>query len=163
MPTSVIAAVPPRLHPGVVRLHVRVGAEDRRHGAVEHLRQRDLLARRLGVEVDDDDLRLAPRLGDERLGDLERVRGRRQRQLAEQVDDGDRRAVGRRRDAEPPAGRLRGHVRRPDHALGLRQVAAEVALAPGPVPERDHVGARGEQPLGQPRASARARPPRSRR
>ena len=44
-----------RLDARVVRLHVRVRAEHGGHAAVEPAGQRDLLARRLGVEVDDDD------------------------------------------------------------------------------------------------------------
>ncbi len=40
-------------HPGVVRLHVGVGADDGGDCPVEQAREGDLLARRLGVEVDD--------------------------------------------------------------------------------------------------------------
>ena len=69
MPASVSAAVPPAQHPGVVRLDVRVGADHGGRPAVEHARERDLLARRLGVEVDDHHRRLAPHLLDELLGD----------------------------------------------------------------------------------------------
>ena len=46
---------PAGLHARVVRLDVRVRADHRGHAAVEQPRERDLLARRLGVEVDDDD------------------------------------------------------------------------------------------------------------
>ena len=42
-------------HAGVGRLHVRVRPDHGRHAAVEPARERDLLARRLGVHVDDDD------------------------------------------------------------------------------------------------------------
>ena len=49
---------PARLDARVARLDVRVGPDHGRDLAVEPARDRDLLARRLGVEVDDDDLRL---------------------------------------------------------------------------------------------------------
>jgi len=97
------------------------------------------------VEVDDHDRRLAPLLLDERLDRLERVRGRIQRQRAQQVDHGDLRPVGGRCDGEPAPRGARGHVRRPDHTLGAGQVGTEALLAPRPVPECDHVGPRGEE------------------
>ena len=44
-------------------LHVRVRADDGAHAAIEHPRQRDLLRRRLRMEIDEDDLgRLAQTL-----------------------------------------------------------------------------------------------------
>ena len=54
-------------------LHVRVGADDRRHAPVEHPGDRDLLARRLGVEVDEHDVRVLPRLVDHAVEHLERA------------------------------------------------------------------------------------------
>ena len=47
-----------RQQPLVRRLHVRMGADDRGHAPVEMPAHRDLLRRRLGVEVDEDDARL---------------------------------------------------------------------------------------------------------
>ena len=66
MPTSVIAAVPPGWT-GVGGLHVRVRSEDGGDAPVEPAGERDLLARRLRVDVDDDHGRLPPRLVDEAL------------------------------------------------------------------------------------------------
>ena len=80
---------------GVVRLHVRVRPDHGGHPAVEHARQRDLLARRLGVEVDEDDRRLRARLLDERVHDPERVHRRLEEELALEVQDRDRRPVAR--------------------------------------------------------------------
>jgi hypothetical protein len=47
---------------------VGVGAEHRRHAAVEVPAHRDLLARRLGVHVDEDVVGLAAQLGEQRVG-----------------------------------------------------------------------------------------------
>jgi hypothetical protein len=52
MPASVIAAGAAGLHARVVRLHVRVRPDHGGHLAVEALRHRDLLARRLAVHVE---------------------------------------------------------------------------------------------------------------
>ena len=54
-----------RKDPRVVRLDVRVRPDHGSRPAVEHARERDLLARRLGVEVDDHDRCLAPQLLDQ--------------------------------------------------------------------------------------------------
>ena len=62
-----------RVHARVVRLHVRVRADHRRHAPVEPPRERDLLARRLGVHVDEDHRRPLARLLDELVDHLERV------------------------------------------------------------------------------------------
>ena len=149
MPASVIAAVPPGEDARVARLDVGVGAEDGGDPAVEVVRERDLLARRLGVEVDDDHRRLAARLLDELVGGDERALERVEREHPEQVDHRD--AVV---DGEPAARRARRHVRRPQHAIGAGEVRREALLPPGPVAERDHVGAGGEELLGDLRGDA---------
>ena len=51
-------------------------------------------------------------------------------------------------DGEAAAGRVRREVGRAEDPVGAAQVGREPALAPDPVPERDHVGAGGEQALG---------------
>ena len=56
-------------------LDVRVGPDDRGHPAVEPARERDLLARRLGMHVDKYERRLRDRIVDELVDDLEH-RGR---------------------------------------------------------------------------------------
>ena len=54
----------------VVRLNVRVGADHGGHAAVEPGRERNLLARCLGVKVDDDDARGRACLVHERVDHL---------------------------------------------------------------------------------------------
>ena len=93
---------PARLHTRVVRLHVRVRPEHRRRLPVEEPCERDLLARRLGVDVDDDHRRSRERIVDERLRDLERVDGRLEEQRPLQVDHGDLGAVGRGNEDQAP-------------------------------------------------------------
>ena len=149
MPASVIAAVPPGEHACVGGLHVRVRSEHRRDAAVEVARERDLLARRLGVEVDDDDGRRAPRLLDEAVGGEERALERIEREDPEQVDHRD--TVVHR---EAAAGRPRRHVRGSQDAVGAREVRREVLLPPGPVAERHDVGAAREQLVGELRGDA---------
>ena len=67
-----------RLDARVGGLHVRVRADDHGDAAVQPARERDLLARRLGVDVDQDHRRLRPRLLDELVDHLEH-RDRRRR------------------------------------------------------------------------------------
>ena len=81
------------LHAGVVCLYVRVRPDHGRGLAVEEAGQRDLLARRLRVDVDDDDRRASQCLLDELLGDLERADRRADEERPEQVDHGDVRSV----------------------------------------------------------------------
>ena len=73
----------------------------------------------------------------------ERALEGRQGHLAEQVDDRD--AVV---DRQAAPRRLRREVGRTEDAVGPGQVRREVALAPHPVAQRDHVGACGQQPFG---------------
>ena len=128
MPASVIAAVPPRLHAGVVRLHVRVRADHRGHPSVEHARERDLLARGLRVEVDEDDL-CAPRacstssstMRNGLLGDVEEER-------ALEVDNGDRRHRARLTTVRPLPGPV--EVAGPDDATALLEDRDDVLLSP---------------------------------
>ncbi len=107
MPASVIAAVPP----GWIRASavwtcvcVPITAVTL---AVEHARDGDLLARRLGVEVDEDDGCPAARLLDEPVEHLERAHGHLEEELPEDVADGHRRAVGRLDDGQAAPGRCR--------------------------------------------------------
>ena len=150
IPASVIAAVPPGEDARVGGLDVRVRADHRGRLAVEQARERDLLARRLGVEVHDHDRRLAQRLLDELLGDLERRRPRARGRAGPSrliTATGVPSAAGC--DGEPAARcaaeRFAGRITR---SVPL-EVGREVALGPGVVAERDHVGAGGEDPLGE--------------
>ena len=107
-------------HARVVRLDVRVRADHRGHASVQQAGHRDLLARRLGVEVDEDDRRRAARLLDQVVDDLERAVRRREEEPAEQVEDGDRRAVGGRLHVRPVRApfreRFAGRITRSDCA-----------------------------------------------
>ena len=92
IPTSLMYAVPPGKHAGIGGRNVGVGADDRRHAAVEVPAEPDLLARRLGVHVDEDVVALLGHRADRGVG----FRERRTRSVHEQV-------AGQRQDAEPAA------------------------------------------------------------
>jgi hypothetical protein len=126
-------------------------AEDRRHAAVEQSGKRHLLARRLGMEVHEHDLRRGARFLDERVHDLERADRRSHEECALEVEDRHRRPVSGVDHDQPATRRARGQVRRPDDALGRLEVGADLAAAPDVVAERDRVGTRREQPVGQAR------------
>ena len=113
---------PARLHARVVRLHVRVRSEDRRDAAVEPARHRDLLARRLGVEVDDDDpapARAPPRRAASSTSNG--LTGVAMNRSPCRLSTATGVPSARRHDRQPAARRARGEVRRPDHALGARR------------------------------------------
>ena len=101
------------------------------------------------MEVDDDDRRSGPCLRHERVDHLPGGHRRRQEELAEQVDDGDRDPVPRLDHGEAAAWRLRAGVRRPDHALAPSEIGGDPAAAVGVVAERDHVRSRREQLVGE--------------
>ncbi len=101
------------------------------------------------MEVDQDDGRRTPRLGDEVVDDLERARGHVEEERAHQVDHGDRRAVGGGRDRQRAPRGVAGEVRGPDHPLGRGEVRRDLRPPPRVVPERDDVGAGGEEPVGE--------------
>ena len=103
-----------------------------------------LLARRLGVEVDDDDMRLTASLLDQAIGSEERRLERVEREHAEQTDHRD--AVV---DRQAGSRCVRGHVRGAEHPVGSAQIGREARLPPSPVAERDHVRAGRKQPVGQ--------------
>jgi hypothetical protein len=79
-----------------------VGADHRRDAAVEPARERHLLARRLGVKVDQDHLRALASLVDQLVDDLERADRRVDEEPAEQIDHRHRSSVGGRSDGQPP-------------------------------------------------------------
>jgi len=133
-----------------------VRPDDGGDAAVEPRREGDLLARRLGVEVDDHDRRSALRLLHEVVDDLPRGHRRLEEELAEQVEDGDCDPVLRLHDRKPAAGRLCSGVRGTDHALARGEVGADPAAAVRVVAEGDHVGTRGEELVGELRGDAGA-------
>jgi hypothetical protein len=137
-------------HARVVRLHVRVRAEDGGDPAVEHARERDLLARRLRVEVDQDDRRPRPGLVDELVDDAEGMDRRGEEERALEVEDGHLGSVLRLPEREPGAGDPGvAEVRGARDARARLEHRDEVAVPPDVVACRDHVGARGEELLGE--------------
>ena len=130
-------------------LDVRVRPEHRRDAAVEPGGQGDLLARRLRVDVDDHDRRGGARLLDERVDDLPHALSGIEEERAEQVEDGDRRAVARGDDREAAARRSRLEVGRADDGGRRRQVRADLLAPPGVVPEGEGVRPCREQPLAR--------------
>jgi hypothetical protein len=134
-----------RLNARVVRLHVSVRADDGGHAAVEQSRERDLLARRLCVDVDDDHGCPRPRPVDESLGELERMRRRVHEQRSLEVDHRDLRSVARVDEGNSAPRRARGEVRGTHDAVARLEVGSDVVSAPGVVAERDRVRAGRQQ------------------
>jgi len=133
----------------VVGLDVGVRADDRGDAAVEPRGERNLLARRLGVEVDDDDRSCGARLVDEHVDDLPRRDGCVEEELPEQVEDGDADTVACLHHGEAAAWSLGARVRRPDHALAPGEVGGDPAPPVGVVAERDYVRPRSKELVGE--------------
>ena len=130
---------------------MRVRPEHRGHPAVEPGGERDLLARRLGMDVDDDHGRRLARLLDQPVDDLPHaVRGI-EEERPEKIDDRDGGAVAGLDDREPAAGRRALEVRGADDRRRRREVGADLLAPPRVVAERERVRARGEEPFGEPR------------
>ena len=144
------------LYAGVRGLDVGVGADHGGHAPVEPARQRDLLARRLGVDVDEHD-RVVSRASSTSSSTSSHM-------LVAGCSDSepitlttpDVRAVGGWDDREAAARRLGREVRRADDAIGGGEVGRDLLAAPGVVAERDRVGAGGEEALGELRRDADA-------
>jgi hypothetical protein len=128
---------------------VSVRADDGRHAAVEQSRERDLLARRLCVDVDDDHGRPRPGPVDEPLGELERVCRRVHEQRALEVDHRDLRTVAGVDEGASAPGRACGEVRGTDDAVARFEIGSDVVPAPGVVAERHGVRAGSEQLVGE--------------
>jgi hypothetical protein len=128
---------------------MRVRAEDGGRPAVEVDRHRDLLARRLTVEVEQEDRRLPQGLLHERVHHLERPHRRGHEQVAEQIEDRDPRPVAGPGHG-PTASRRGGReVGGPNDAVRSGEIGRDLLPAPDVVAERDHVDARFEQPAGE--------------
>jgi hypothetical protein len=69
--------------------------------------------------------------------------------VTEKIDDGDPRSVAGGRDGQAAPRCMRGEIRRPDHAFGALEVGPDLAAAEDVIAERDDVGARGEQEVGE--------------
>ncbi|CAD5248465.1 conserved hypothetical protein [Bosea sp. 46] len=124
-----------------------VGADDEAGAAVEIIGHGELLAGRLGMDVDDDGVGGVPeRAGGELAlkrgeGVVERVH----EQAAHDVDDEDPRAVARLDHSRTTAGRTGRIVRRTDQARLALDEDQRLALVPGMVAERHDIGAGGER------------------
>ena len=138
---------PAREHAGVVGRDVRVGAHDRRHAAVEVPAEADLLARGLGVHVDEHVVDLVAQRVQLRVGLGERRAPGVEEDAARQVDHAQARPVALDHAAAVP-GLGAQEVRRPQDPLLLVEVGVDLAVAVGVVAQRDHVDARGEELLG---------------
>ncbi len=122
---------------------------------------RHLLARRLGVDVDDDRGRPGAErvIGEDRREPGERVVERVHEQPAHQVDDECRAAVVEAVQPPAGAGRARREIRRPQHARVALDIGDQLALVPDVIAGRQHVDAAivefAAQPLGQSRPMGR--------
>ena len=143
-------------HARVVRLDVRVRAEDGGRAACEVPAHRDLLAGRLGVHVHDQDRAGLQGLAHQAVDDLERGARRLQGQAAQQVQHRHRRPVPRRHRQHPAARQRAQVVGGTHHPLRRREVGARAVAAPRVVAERQAVDARRQQARAQPRRDARA-------
>ena len=140
---------PAGLHARVGGLDMRVRSEDRGHPSVKGSSEGDLLARRLGVEVDEDDLGGGIRLGDQLVHNLERVDGDLEKERAHQVHHRHGRSVVGLGHREAAAGGDARHVSRTDHTVTALEVGCDLATPPGVVSERDHICPGCEEPIGE--------------
>jgi hypothetical protein len=124
-----------------------VRADDRGHAAVQMPAQADLLARRLGVHVDEDVVDLAVELREHVLDLDERGAARPQEEVAGQVDDPEPDPVAL--DDRVAAPRLRAQVvRGADDPRLVVEVRVDLLAVVRVVAERDRVDAGAEQLVG---------------
>jgi len=97
------------------------------------------------VEVEDHHRSLGARPLDELVHELERAGGDLEEEPAQELDDGDARAVRRGADGERAPGGEAREVRGPDDAVRLREIGLQLAPRPRVVAEREDVRAGGEQ------------------
>ncbi len=108
------------------------------------------------MHVDDDELRLVAKIGDQLLADAKRIVDGGHEDAAHQIHHADLHAVEREETAAAArrAGRI---VRRPDDPIGFIEVAAELALIPDVVAAGDEIDAGGKHfiggLLGEPKAA----------
>jgi len=132
-----------------------MGSDDGGHPAVEVPAERDLLARRLRVEVDDHVVCGVADLLEHRVDLREGHPPRAQEHVALQVDD--READTALLDDAPTVAGLRGQeVRRTQDALCAIEIGVDLLALVGVVAQRDDVDARGEQLVGDLRGDAEA-------
>ena len=133
-----------------------MGSDDRGHTPVEIPTHGDLLAGRLGVEVDQDDVRLSRETLEHAVDDGERVVDGLEEYAALEVDDADARVVPRVHDTHAPARRPFGEVRGAKKRRTFLDVGHDLALVPGVVPAGQDVRPGAEQLLGGCRSDAHA-------
>ncbi len=132
-------------------LHMRVRSDDCRDSPVEPAGERDLLARRFRVDVDEDEWCLLDGLVDEVVDDLEH-RGRRiEEERSQDVHHREARAVRRRDDGQSSPGHVLRHVRRANDSIRVVEVRADFCAPEGVVSESDRVRPGGEQLVGEAR------------
>ncbi len=134
---------------------VRVRPDDRRRAAVEKPAERDLLARRLGVEVDEHVVDLAVELAQGHVDVGERRAPGAQEEVAAEVHDAEADAVALD-DAGPVAGLAAQVVVGPQDLPAPVHVVEDLAPVVGVVAERDDVDAGAEQLVGDLRRDAQA-------
>jgi len=126
---------------------VRVRADDGGDAPVEVPAHRDLLAGRLGMHVDEHVVGLAAQLLQDLVDLEERDTTRAQEDIAAEVHHCEAHAVAL--DDRPSAPRLRRQVvRRADDRMVGVQVRVDLTAMERMVAERDDIGARGEQLVG---------------
>jgi len=142
--------------------HARVGgrdvgvrADDGAHAAVEVPAERDLLARRLGVEVDEHVVDATVELVEGAVDLGERRPARAQEHVAREVHDAEPHAATLH-DARAVAGLAAQVVVRAQDLRAIVEVAEDLAAMVGVVAERDDVGAGPEQHVGDLRRDAEA-------
>ncbi len=145
-----------RQHARIGRRHVGVRADDRGHAPVEVPAHPDLLARRLGVHVDEDVVGLSREGVQGGIGLGERRPPRVHEQVARQRHDPQPRPRRARRRTSRGPGWLRRKFAGRRISSSLVEVGVDLALAVGVVAERDHVDAGGEQLIGDLRGDSEA-------
>jgi len=139
----------------VRRGHVRVRADHRGHATVEVPAEADLLARRLGVHVDEHVVDAVAEALEHRVDLDERRPPGPQVEVAREVHDAEPHSVAL--DDRVAAARLRAQVVRRAHDPRLVvEVRVDLLAVIGVVAERDDVDARGEQLVGDLRGDPEA-------
>jgi len=139
---------------GVRCLDVRVCSDDRCHPAVEPPSKGDLLTSRLCVDVHEDERRLADRLVDEVVDDLEHGGCRIQEERPEDVDDREPGAVGCGNDCQAPSRSVLRRVCGTDDSVRSFDIGADLRSPERVVPERDCIRPCGQEAVREARRDA---------
>ena len=136
-------------HAGVGGLDVRVRPEHRCDPPVEPRSERDLLARRLGMDVDHNDGRRCRGLLDEVVDDLPHAVRRLEEERAERLTTATGVPLRAVDHGQPAPRRIRLEVGRPDNGGRRRQIGPDLVASPRVIAERHRVRARSEEPFGE--------------